>query len=153
MVELLKRYSNLDTFQNSVKFLEKSLVRSDNGAFQVPSPRTPITPPEPFKLSQRLQSDVITEIVARYKAGVPSTALAAAFGISKSSIIRLLREAGVKVRKQGLTDEQIDDAVKLYAEGKSLAWIGKRLRVDHGTVWRQLRKRGVRMRDTHGRER
>jgi hypothetical protein len=38
-------------------------------------------------------------------------------------------------------------------EGQSLAQIGAHLGVDHGTVWRQLRKRGVKMRDTHGRER
>lgn len=152
-VELLRRYSNLDAFQRSVHILTKSLVRSDNGTFHVSSPRPQMTPPEPFKLDHRLNPATIAEIIARYEAGEPSKALAAAFGISKGSAIRLLREAGVKIRKQRLTDDQIDEAANLYTDGKSLAWIGKYLGVDHGTVWRQLRKRGVRMRDTHGRER
>lgn len=41
----------------------------------------------------------------------------------------------------------------MYRSGQSLAAIGVHLGVDHGTVWRQLRKHGVKMRDTHGQER
>jgi hypothetical protein len=152
-VELLRRYSNLDTFQKSVLVLARSLVRSSDGTFHVPSPRPQISPPEPFKLRQRLQPDVIAEIIARYEAGDPSTALAAAFCISKGSVIRLLRDYGVKIRNQGLTEEQVAKAARLYISGQSLAQIGAHLSVDHGTVWRQLRKRGVKMRDTSGRER
>jgi hypothetical protein len=79
----LRRYSNLDSFQKSVQILTKSLVRSDNDTFHVPIPRTRTSPPEPFKLCQRLKPDTITEIIERYEAGEPSTALAAAFNISK----------------------------------------------------------------------
>jgi IS30 family transposase len=57
----------------------------------------------------------------------------------------------VKIRNQGLTDHQILEAAMLYRAGLSLASIGVHLGVDHGTVWRQLRKRGVKIRDTHGR--
>ncbi|WP_240743553.1 helix-turn-helix domain-containing protein [Mycobacterium paragordonae] len=57
-----------------------------------------------------------------------------------------------KIRKQPLTDEQVAKAAQLYASGQSLATIGTHLGVDHGTVWHALKKRGVRMRDTHGRE-
>jgi len=151
MVEILKRYSNLDTFQNSVHILAKSLVRSSDGTFHVPSPRPQTNPPEPFKLNQRLKPDTVAEIVARYVAGEPSTAVAAAYNISKGSVIRLLRNAGVPIRNQPLTDDQVSEAVQLYASGNSLAQIGTHLGVDHGAVWRQLRKWGVKMRDTHGR--
>ena len=150
-MELLRRYSNLDTFQRSVLILTKSLVRRGNGVFYVPSPRSQTSPPLPVKLSQRLNSDTVAQIVERYEAGEPSTTLAAAYGISKGSAIKLLREAGVKIRNQGLTDDQIVEAAMLYRAGLSLAKIGVHLGVDHGTVWRQLRKRGVKMRDTHGR--
>jgi hypothetical protein len=122
-VELLRRYSKLDTFQRSVLILTKSLVRSDNGAFHTPSPRHQAEPPEPFKLHQRLKPETVAEIVARYEAGEPSTALAIAFGISKGSVIRLLRDAGVTIRNQGLTNDQVTKAAQLYTSGQSLAQI------------------------------
>jgi hypothetical protein len=94
----------------------------------------------------------VAEIVSRYEAGEPSTAIAASHELSKGSVIRLVREAGIPIRNQGLTNDQVAEAAPLYASGLSLAKIGVRLGVDHGTVWRQLRKRGVKMRDTHGKE-
>jgi hypothetical protein len=106
-VELLRRYSKHDTFQRSVFILSKSLVRSDNGTFLIPSPRPQTTPPDPFKLTQRLTPTTITKIIERYKAGEPSTAIANTFNISKGSVIRLLREAGTPIRKP-TTDQRPD---------------------------------------------
>jgi hypothetical protein len=103
------------------------------------------------KLSQRLTAETI---VTRYEAGEPSTSLMKAFNLSKGSVLKVLREAGATMRNQGLSQEQISEAQRLYEETEwSLARIGEKFNVDHGTVWRQLVKRGVRIRDTHGRER
>ncbi len=56
------------------------------------------------------------------------------------------------MRRTGLSDEQIEEAVELYAEQQwSLVRIAGKLGVDHGTVWARLKERGVRMRDTQGR--
>ena len=52
-----------------------------------------------------------------------------------------------------MSAEQIDQAQAMYANGLSLAKIGKRLGFDSTTVLKELRKRNVRTRDTHGRER
>jgi hypothetical protein len=57
------------------------------------------------------------------------------------------------MRRRGLSPDQIDEAVQLYKEGWSLAWVGKRMTVDPTTVLARLRERGVRMRDAQGRER
>jgi DNA-directed RNA polymerase specialized sigma24 family protein len=57
------------------------------------------------------------------------------------------------MRMRGLSAEQIDEAVRLYEAGQSLARIGERLGVDAGTVRARVVERRVRMRDTHGRER
>jgi len=46
---------------------------------------------------------------------------------------------------------QVDEAVRLYEEGWSLAWVGERIGVTARTVQLRLREAGVRMRDTHGR--
>lgn len=67
-------------------------------------------------------------------------------------MLKLLQSHGVKMRRQGLTDEQIREARKLYESGQSLAKVGAHLAVEAGTVRRALMKHGVRMRDTHGRQ-
>jgi hypothetical protein len=54
---------------------------------------------------------------------------------------------------QGLSPKQIEEAVRLYEAGWSLARIGTKLGVDAGTVQAGLRERGVKMRDAHGRAR
>lgn len=107
----------------------------------------------PRSLRHRLTSEVRTEIVAQYEAGVPSTQLVREYGLGKGTILKVLREGGVKMRNQSLTEQQIAKAEQLYGSGLSLARIGERSGVDSTTVHRALVRRGVRMRDTHGRER
>ncbi|MGW0056504.1 helix-turn-helix domain-containing protein [Nocardia nova] len=78
--------------------------------------------------------------------------LAAKYGISRDTVSKHLHRMGVAMRRTGLTEEQIEEAVRLYIEQRwSLERIAGTLDVDHGTVWRRLRERGVRMRDTQGR--
>jgi hypothetical protein len=151
----MQRYSNLDALSKTLQILRTAGLISPDGR---PVPRSDrsteqIEPAQPFKLDQRLKPEIVAEIVARYEAGEPSTAVAASYELSKGSVIRLLREAGITIRHQGLTDDQIAEAIQLYDSGLSLARIGARFDVDHGPVWRQLKKLGVRMRDTHGRYR
>jgi hypothetical protein len=59
----------------------------------------------------------------------------------------------VRMRMRGLSPEQIDEAVRLYEAGWSLARIGDRMEVDDMTVLHRLRDRGVKTRDPQGRER
>jgi DNA invertase Pin-like site-specific DNA recombinase len=151
----MQRYSNLDSVSKIFQQLcAVGLISPDGRPVDRPDRSRPPTEPDPpFKLDQRLKPEILAEIVARYEAGESSTAIATVFHLSKNSVIRLLREADVPIRRQGLTEEQIDEAAALYESGLSLAKIGAHLGVDHGTVWHQLKKLGVRMRDTHGRER
>jgi hypothetical protein len=131
-VDLAGGYSKLDSFQKQVERLRNCLVMDGSGGFHSPSrrPQPPSAAPS-FKLSQRLGQETIRQIVARYEAGEPSTALMQAFGLSKGSVLKVLREAGVAVRNQGLNAEQIDEAQRLYEAGWSLARIGEKLDVDH----------------------
>ena len=77
--------------------------------------------------------------------------LAHKFGIHRVTVSRLLKRQRVGLRKRGLDADQIDEAVKMYLSGNSVAQIGEHFGVDHGTVWRQVCRRGVKMRDSHGR--
>lgn len=55
----------------------------------------------PWRASERLTEDQITELIARYESGESSRALAADFGLGKTSIVRLLRSRGVQIRRRG----------------------------------------------------
>lgn len=149
----MRRYSNQDTVPKTLQSLRRSgLITPDGRPVHQPNRADDeITPGQPFKLNQRLKPAIVAEIVARYQAGETSTAVAAAYGLSKGSVIRLLRDAGVPIRRQGLTDDQTTEAAHLYESGLSLARIGEHFDVDHGTVWRALKNQGVKMRDGHGR--
>jgi hypothetical protein len=57
------------------------------------------------------------------------------------------------MRQRGLSPSQVDDAIRLYDSGWSLARVGEHLRVDPTTVLNRLRERGIPTRDTHGRPR
>ena len=135
--DLCKKWSDLR------KLIQQATTRSPLLCQDGPLPR----------LKRYLSTNDLADIAQRYESGSTTKQIATDCGISKTRVATVLREQGVTIRRQGLDAEQIDEAVRLYAGGMSLAQIGEYLGVDHGTVWRQLRKRGVKMRDTHGRER
>lgn len=63
---------------------------------------------------------------------VPSIHLAQRYGISKRAVLRLLREQDVPIRRQSMTAADIEQAIRLYQAGNSLATAGaKRLRPRH----------------------
>lgn len=90
--------------------------------------------PKPRRLSDRLTEAMRHEIMAKYEAGVPTTKLVHEYRIGKGTVLKLLRDAGVAIRNQGLSDEQVGDAARLYESGLSLARIGERFGVDASTI-------------------
>jgi hypothetical protein len=94
-----------------------------------------------------LDADQIQQLVERYEAGATVYELSERFDINCKTVATLLKRHGVTMRcRQGLRLEQIDEAVRLYGAGWSLARIGEQLGADAGTVH-------ARLRDTHARER
>jgi Mn-dependent DtxR family transcriptional regulator len=91
-------------------------------------------------------------MASEYQAGATTYDLAIRFKIHRTTVSGHLRRLGVALRRRGLNEHQIDQAVVLYGQGWSLARIGREFHVNDGTVWAGLRARGVRMRDTGGRE-
>ena len=108
------------------------------------------TPP-PAQRQRRLQRAEQEDLVARYQAGDLMSELAQRYGIHRRTVSAILKRHGVPTRPSGLAPEQVQRAVLMYAQGRSLAKIGKLLGVDAGTVHARLRQQGVQMRDTHGR--
>ncbi len=85
-------------------------------------------------------------MVEEYQQGTGTIQLAKLYGISRETLRATLRRAGLPQHERGLSAEQVDQAVQLYAAGESLARIGKRFDVDAHTVGRRLRENGVAIR-------
>jgi hypothetical protein len=56
-----------------------------------------------------------------YRAGKATTELAERFGIQRITVAAVLQRLGVELRQFGLSDEQVAEARRLYAQGWSLA--------------------------------
>jgi transcriptional regulator of aromatic amino acid metabolism len=92
----------------------------------------------------------ITEIVHRYESGDTTRQIGTHYGISKPRVASILREQGIAIRRQGLTDEQVAEAANLYVAGKSLALLGVRFGVSRTTIATALRRRGIQLRPRPG---
>jgi hypothetical protein len=69
----------------------------------------------------------VTELTAAYEAGTSTPELCRHYGLSKTAVLKLLREAGVKMRRQGLSEEQIEIAVQLREQGLGYSEIARRI--------------------------
>lgn len=100
---------------------------------------------------RRLTDEQVAELVELYQSGVGTPELSARFGISKPSVLELLHDRGVRMRRQSLTKTQRAHAVQLYEEGLAIKPIAARLNSSFGAVHRVLKAEGVRLRPRPGR--
>jgi hypothetical protein len=107
----------------------------------------------PKAVHRRLRPTQVEELVIGYKTGSTVYQLAERFRINRGTVSKLLEREGVARRGRPLSPAHVEQATELYATGLSLVNVGKQLGCDGSTVHLALRKAGVRMRDTHRRER
>lgn len=75
------------------------------------------------------------EIVRKYSEGAAtSTALAEEFKVAKSTILRILRENSVVVRRQPLSGKQVTEAKRLYKSGLSLSEVAEQMSINQETM-------------------
>ncbi len=95
MVEVVARYSKLFAGQRdlsrALKVLDAPTTNLDKPAGQ----------PRVHKLDRRLYPELIAALVADYPAGMSSVKLMETYGLGKGSVLKLLREAGVTIRRPG----------------------------------------------------
>lgn len=109
----------------------------------------PVVPAPPFAQRQhqrRLDPDEVAQLVAEYEAGDDMTVLAKTWSLHRTTVALHLQRAGVALRRQGLNPTQIDQAVRLYAEGWSCLRLGERFGCSAETVRQELKRHGVRLR-------
>lgn len=102
-------------------------------------------------LRRRLPAGVIQEVVSRYDAGEETPLLCKEYGVSKGGLLKLLREEGVRLRRQPLADGVVAEAARLYESGLSLTRVAERLGVSRESLRRGLLDAGVVMRSRGGR--
>ena len=105
----------------------------------------------PQATAKRLKGQEVKDLAEAYQAGATIAQLAKRFGINPTTVSNILKRENVATRGRKLSDADIDTAERLYAEGLSLERVANRLNVTAGAIRFRLVKRGVKMRDTHGR--
>lgn len=126
-----------------------------NSLLLVDGPELTIQPPAPrhslstdSNRSYRLGEDQTQHLITSYQTGSTVYELADEFGIERRTVSAILHRHEVPMRRRGLTNEQVEDAERIYEQGWSLARIGDHMDVTADTVRKRLLERGVTMRDT-----
>lgn len=88
------------------------------------------------------------KIVTAYQSGKASYELGAEFNCSKTTIVKLLKQQGVPLRKSGRTRAKVDDkkVIRMYKEMHTIKEISKNLNVDTQVISRCLKENGVKLR-------
>ena len=81
------------------------------------------TPRPPRQISRRLARRAVAQLITDDQAGSTTRDLASRYTLSKTPVTRLLREHGLGLRHQGLSDEQVASAAALYSAGRSVAQV------------------------------
>ena len=102
---------------------------------------------------RRLTGAQVAEMAAKYKSGATVYELAAEFGCHRTTVAERLKKAGIAMRGQSPTSEDVCSMVRLHAGGLSFQDVGQQLGFCANTVRSCLKKRQIRSRDVHGRDR
>ncbi len=94
----------------------------------------------------RLTEPQLEQLVRDYEAGLNMRPLTRKYGIHRLTVAAHLRRAGVELRYQGLTDDQVVAAAQLYQGGWSLQRLAERYDCTAETVRQALKAQGVVMR-------
>jgi DNA-binding CsgD family transcriptional regulator len=91
----------------------------------------------------RASSELISQMVAEYRAGATTYQLADRHGLNRNTVAKHLRAAGLRLRVDGLTPDQAVEACRLYETGLSLAAVGERFGVTANPIAAALQQAGV----------
>jgi len=72
--------------------------------------------------------------------------LATRWNLHRTTVAAQLRQAGVRLRRQGVPDPLLDEAVRLYSDGWSCQRLADHYCCDAETVRQTLKRAGVHLR-------
>jgi hypothetical protein len=95
--------------------------------WKLPDPSAPLqrAPRGPLSgTARRVEAVQVQKLIAGYQDGATVYKLGERFGIERRTVSEIPHRHGVTTRRRGLSAEQVDEAVRLYEGGWSLARIG-----------------------------
>jgi len=95
------------------------------------------------RVSKRLPAETIERLVAEYLTGSTAADLGRRYGIAKTTVLRLIRQAGEPVRHPRFSAAEITRLVELSEAGLSQKDIAERLGRSPSAVWHCLRRLGL----------
>ena len=107
-------------------------------------------PPTVRQHQHRLSPTETVSMAQAYLAGAEMRELADRFGVHPHTVSAALDRLGIPLRRQGLPDRALDEAVHLYRAGWSLAQLGRHYGCAHTAVRAALIAHGVSMRPRPG---
>jgi hypothetical protein len=111
----------------------------------------PGPPPSQREPQRHLTATEVERLVVAYRLGATVYELADHYGCRRATVSAHLKRAGVTLRLRSPASAEIDDAIRLYQAGQSLAAVGRTLGFSTKTIHNALIARSVPRRDTHGR--
>jgi transposase len=95
------------------------------------------------RISKRLEAEAIERLVAEYAGGTTAADLDQRYGLAKSSVLRLVRQAGERVRRPRLSVTEAARVGQLYEAGLRQKDIAERLGRSPSAVWHCLHRLGL----------
>jgi predicted DNA-binding protein (UPF0251 family) len=86
----------------------------------------------------RLDPRTLHEVVAAYESGMSDDQVAAKYGISRHTVLKLVRANGGTVRRQRLTVEEKCTILELDSHGVGQGEIARRIQRSQSLVWHLL---------------
>jgi transposase-like protein len=94
------------------------------------------------RVGKRLEAETIDRLVAEYARGTTAAKLGRRYGIGKSSVLALVRQAGERVRHLRLSSSEITRMVALHEAGLLQKDIAEQIGRSRSAVWHCLRRLG-----------
>lgn len=148
-VALLRTYCNQNETIHQVDGLVAEAHRQIKGTVPHRTPRARRSE----RTEKKLPAKTRRANVAKYKAGQTMKQIAARHHTHRVTVSEVLNRTGTTKRPKGMNPGQVDIVVRLYESGLSLASVGTQLKFDAATFRTMLLRRGVKTRDSRGRER
>jgi DNA invertase Pin-like site-specific DNA recombinase len=117
----------------------------------LPKRHAPVKPISHLQHQHRLTPAEVVALVQAYQSGADMKQLAIKFGVHRTTVAGWLRRLGIPLRRQGIQDNDIPAAIRLYQQGWSLVRLGEHFACDAETVRQAFKQANIARRGAHGR--
>jgi DNA-directed RNA polymerase specialized sigma24 family protein len=108
--------------------------------------RTRKQSPRRRQAQRRLTTKQAQRLTAEYENGASMKELAKRWSLHRTTVAAQLRQAGIRLRRQGIPDALLDEVIQRYDEGWSCQQLAKHYECDAETVRQKLKRAGLTLR-------